>query len=138
VRWRQQDGVLAVETAIIAPAVLVLLLLVVYAARVVAADAQVQTAAARAARAASLEADASAATAAADELVAANLTGTGISCRTTRSDVDVARFGPGATVTVTAACEISNRDLAMLAVPGTRWSVAEATHVVDTYRGGVP
>jgi hypothetical protein len=31
---------------------------------------------------------------------------------------------------------VANADLALLAVPGTRWSSATATQVVDTYRGG--
>lgn len=135
-RTATEDGVLAVETAVIAPAVLVLLLLVVYVARVVGADTQVQTAAARAARAASLEADANAAIEAATAAADANLQGAGIVCRQVRADIDTAGFAPGSVVQVTVGCEVANADLALLAIPGTRWSTARASHVVDHYRGG--
>lgn len=133
---RGEDGVLAVETAVIAPAVLVLLLLVIYVARAVGADTQVQTAAARAARAASLEANAAAAIEAASGAAEANLGGAGIACTDIHIEVDTDHFGAGNIVAVTVGCQITNTDLALLAVPGTRWSSARAVHVVDRYRGG--
>ena len=49
-RRRDQDGTLAVEAAIVAPVLLVLMLLVVYAGRAASTDADVRSAAARAAR----------------------------------------------------------------------------------------
>ncbi len=134
-RWRDEDGTLAVEAAIVAPVLLVLMLLVVYAGRASAADADVRSAAARAARAASLTGDATAAEAAATDIALANLATAGIACTTT--DIAVAAdMRAGGTVRVTIGCEVANTDLAMLTVPGTRWSTATATQVVDTYRGG--
>ena len=134
-RWRDQDGTLAVEAAIVAPVLLVLMLLVVYAGRAASADADVRSAAARAARAASLTGDQAAAEVAAAEVATANLATAGIICRTT--DIDVAAdIRAGGTVTVRVGCEVSNTDLALLAIPGSRWSTATATQVVDTYRGG--
>jgi Flp pilus assembly protein TadG len=134
-RWRDEDGTLAVEAAIVAPVLLVLMLLVVYAGRSAHTDADVRSAAARAARAASLTGDVTPAETAASEIAAANLATAGIVCRTT--DIAVAAdIRAGGTVTVQIGCEVSNADLAMLAVPGTRWSTATATQVVDTYRGG--
>ena len=134
-RWRSGDGTLAVEAAIVAPLLLMLMLLVVYAGRAASTDADVRSAAARAARAASLTADATSAEMAATEIATANLATAGIACRTTDIAV-VADIRAGGTVTVQVGCEVSNTDLAMLAVPGTRWSTATATQVVDTYRGG--
>jgi Flp pilus assembly protein TadG len=134
-RWRDQDATLAVEAAIVAPVLLVLMLLVVYAGRAAAADADVRSAAARAARAASLTADNSAAETAAAEIALANLATAGIACTTADIDV-VADIRAGGTVTVQVGCEMANTDLALLAIPGRRWSTATATQVVDTYRGG--
>ncbi len=134
-RWRGQDGTLAVEAAIVAPILLALMLLVVYAGRAAQSDADVRSAAARAARAASLTGDVAAAETAAAEIAAANLATAGIDCTTT--DIRVtADIRAGGTVTVTLGCEVTNTDLALLAVPGTRWSTATATQVVDSYRGG--
>lgn len=135
-RTRDEDGVLAVETAVIAPAVLVLLLLVIYVARAVGADTQVQAAAARAARAASMEASHAAAIDAATAAAQHNLGGAGIDCHQMHIDIDAEQFGAGSTVTVNVGCQLANTDLALLAVPGTRWSTARAAHVVDRYRGG--
>jgi Flp pilus assembly protein TadG len=134
-RWREQDGTLAVEAALVAPVLLVLMLLIVYAGRAAQTDADVRSVAARAARAASLTGDVTAAETAATEIAATNLATAGITCRTT--DIAVAAdMRAGGTVTVAVGCEVTNTDLAMLAVPGTRWSNATATQVIDTYRGG--
>lgn len=134
-RFRDENGTLAVEAAIVAPVLLVLMLLVVYAGRAASTDADVRSAAARAARAASITGDITAAEVAATDIALANLATAGIACTTTdiRLDADIRA---GGTVTVTVGCEVANTDLAMLAVPGTRWSTATATQVVDTYRGG--
>ena len=134
-RWRDQDGTLAVEAAIVAPVLLVLMLLVVYAGRAASTDADVRSAAARAARAASLTGDTASAEAAATGIATANLATAGITCATTSIEV-AADIRAGGTVTVTVGCQVTNTDLAMLAVPGSRWSTATATQVVDTYRGG--
>jgi len=133
---RREDGSIAVETAIVAPVLLVLMLLVVYAGRASQADADVQSAASRAARAASIVDDPAAATAAAQSTAAANLDTAGIECVSLATTVDTAEFRIGGTVTVTVRCQVSNGDIALLAVPGSRWSVAFATQVIDAHRGG--
>jgi Flp pilus assembly protein TadG len=133
-RLRRQDGSVAVEAAILAPVLLVLMLLVVYAGRAAQTDVDVRSAAARAARAASLTGDDSAAEAAAISVATGNLATAGIACR--QVDIGVtAEMHPGGMVTVQVACEVSNADLALLAVPGSRWSSASATQVVDRHRG---
>ena len=133
--WRNEHGSLAVEAAVIAPALLMLMLLVVYAGRAAQTDADVQFAAARAARAASLTGDVAAAEAAANSVATSNLATAGILCDATAITV-AADIRAGGTVTVTVGCQVANTDLALLAVPGSRWSHATATQIVDTYRGG--
>ncbi len=133
----REDGSVAVETAVIAPVLLVLMLLVVYAGRASQADADVRVAAAHAARAASTATDPAGATHLAEETAAGNLQTAGIECQSASTTVDTGHFRAGGAVTVTVGCEVSNRDIALLAVPGTRWSIGTATQVVDTYRGGV-
>lgn len=133
---RSDDGSIAVETAIVAPVLLVLMLLVVYAGRASQADADVQSAASRAARAASIVGDATTAASVAEATAAANLGTAGVVCQTLATTVDTADFRVGGAVTVTVRCQVANGDLALLAVPGTRWSVATATQVIDQHRGG--
>lgn len=132
----REDGSIAVETAVVAPMLLVLMLLVVYAGRASQADADVRAAAARAARAASTVADAAAAITIAESTAAGNLDTAGIECRSVSTTVDTADFRAGGAVTVTVACEVANGDIALLAVPGSRWSVATATQPIDAHRGG--
>lgn len=134
-RGSGESGTVAVETAIVAPVLLVLMLLVVYAGRAAQADADVRAAAGRAARAASMAGDPAVADEMARTTAAGNLATAGIDCRTVTTAVD-ADLAAGGAVTVTVACEITNSDLALLAVPGSRWSTATATQVVDLHRGG--
>lgn len=132
---KDQAGSLAVEAALVAPVLLALMLLVVYAGRAAQADARVQAAAGRAARAASLTAGPATAQPVAATIAAANLASAGLDCQATSTTADTGRFHPGGSVTVTVACQVANRDLALLAVPGTRWSVATSTQVIDSHRG---
>lgn len=135
-RCRSNDGSIAVETAIVAPVLLVLMLLVVYAGRASQADADVQVAAARAARAASTVADPAAAVEVGRTTAEANLATAGVECTSASVTVDTSEFRAGGTVTVTVSCEVSNGDISMLAVPGTRWSTATAQQPIDAHRGG--
>lgn len=135
-RWRSQDGSIAVETAVLAPVLLVLMLLVVYAGRAASTDADVRSAAARAARAASLTGDVAAAEVAATEIAAANLATAGIDCASSDVTVDVADLRAGGSVTVRVSCQVSNADLLLLSVPGGRWSSSASTQPVDSFRGG--
>ena len=133
---RSDDGSIAVETAVVAPVLLVLMLLVVYAGRAAQADADVRSAAARASRAAATMGDPTSATDVAEATAAANLGTAGVECRSLDTTVDTAHFGAGGSVTVTVRCELATGDIALLAVPGTRWSVAASTHPIDLHRGG--
>jgi Flp pilus assembly protein TadG len=133
---REEGGSVTVEAALVAPALLVLMLLIVYAGRAASADADIATAAARAARAASQAADPAGADTAARHTATVNLATAGIVCTSVHVATDSSRLQPGGTVTVTVGCQVSNADLTLLTVPGARWSTATSTQPVDTYRGG--
>lgn len=131
-------GSVAVETAVVAPALVFLLLLVVFAGRVAQAEGDVRRAASEAARAASLEQFPEIATAEAERVVAANLSASGVVCGTLDIDVDTMAFSPGGSVVVTVRCTASMADVTLLGVPGERAFVARSVEVIDRYRGEAP
>lgn len=134
-RSRVERGSIAVEVAVIAPAFVVLMLLVVFAGRVAEAEGNVQRAASEAARAASLRQHPSDATDDAQATAEQNLSAAGIPCSTLTTTVDTADFRAGGTVTVTVACEASMADIALLGVPGSRTFTARVVEVIDRHRG---
>ncbi len=131
-----ERGSVAVETAVIAPALVALLLLVVFAGRVSQAEAEVRRAASEGARAASLENFEDAAQDAATARVTANLRDNSVVCSELDTEVDTSALRPGGQVTVTVRCVADMADVALLGVPGQRTFVARAIEVVDRYRGG--
>ena len=136
--YRSERGSVAVEVAVIAPAFVFLLLLVVFAGKVSEADGNVERAAAEGARAASLRQHPGDATTDAEIAVAANLAHAGVPCTTLTTTVDTANFEPGGTVTVAVTCQASMAEVTLLGVPGTRTFTASATEVIDTYRSVGP
>ena len=132
---RSEQGSVSVEVAVIAPAFVFLMLLVVFAGKVSEADGNVERAAAEGARAASLRQHPGNAATDARSTVEANLATAGVSCSTLEAIVDTSDFEPGGTVTVTVECTASMADVTLLGVPGTRTFTATATEVIDTYRG---
>lgn len=132
-------GSATLELAIAAPALLLLLSLVIVAGRVVAAGSAVEQAAAAGARAASLARDARAAQVQAERVVHASLREQGIACAQVTSRVDAAGFavrvGRPASVTVAVRCAVPLADVAIPGMPGTRAVTALATSPLDTFRG---
>lgn len=135
-RVRREQGSAAVETAVVAPALVALLLLVVLAGRVAQTEGDVRRAAADAARAASMRQYPSAAEDAARDVATADLEAAGVGCATMVVDVDTSDFHAGGSVAVTVRCTASLSDVALLGVPGQREFVARSVAVVDRYRGG--
>ncbi len=127
-------GSAAVELAVVAPALIFLLLLVVYGGRMSEADDNVRRAASEAARAASVRQHPTDAVDAARATVNANLSATGVHCAQVATDVDTSDFGPGGTVGVTVNCETSMSDIALLGVPGSVTFRANAVEVIDRIR----
>ena len=133
---RDETATVTVETAIVAPVLLMLVLVVVFAGRAARIDGEVTMAATQAARAASLAPDPLAADEASRAVVATNLADAGIACTELRVDTDTVSFAPGGHVEVTASCLVANDDIALAIVPGVRWSAATAVQPIDRYRGG--
>lgn len=132
---RDDRGSAAVEMAIVAPAVFLLLMLVIFAGRVTDARQQVISAADAAARAASIQSSQSDAEMAADAAAKANLKDGGLTC--TPSDVDVLsrEVVPGGAVRVRVSCDVDLSSVAMPGIENTQTFTAEATEVIDRYRG---
>ncbi|MFV0429040.1 MAG: TadE/TadG family type IV pilus assembly protein [Arachnia sp.] len=108
---RDQHGhAVAIEAAIILPALIALVALVIFGARVALADQALGAAAAGAARAASLERSAVSAEAAAKAAVEASLAGSLPECHEPRVSLDVeavgTQLGTSATVRVTVSCRV--------------------------------
>lgn len=132
---RDDRGTVAVETAVVAPALVMLLLLVVFAGRVAQAEGDVRRAASEGARAASLEQYPEAAETAAKDIVEANLAASGVVCGRLDTTVDTTSFAPGGSVSVSVRCTASMADVALLGVPGERVFEARSVEVIDRYRG---
>lgn len=131
-----EQGSIAVEIAIIAPALVFLLLLVVFAGKVAEADGNVERAASEAARAASLRQHPADATADARAVASRNLSAAGVPCIDLDTVVDTGDLRAGGTVTVTVSCVASMEEVTLLGVPGRRTFAARSVEVIDTYRGG--
>lgn len=131
-------GTIAVEVAVLAPAFIFLLLLVIYAGRVSAAEADITRAASEAARAASLRQHPTDATRDAQATAQANLAASGVTCDQLDTEVDTSDFAPGGTVTVTVICAAPMSDLTLLGLPATRTFRATAIEVIDRFRSSTP
>jgi Flp pilus assembly protein TadG len=137
---RRDEGLMAVELAILVPLVIVMLLVVVAFGRVTQGRAMVDQAAAAAARTASLAATPSQATADAIREALATLAGAGLSCQGASVSVDTSAFRPGGQVTARVVCTVDLSQMAMAGVPGALTLTASATSPLEDYRdfGGAP
>ncbi|MGH9030546.1 MAG: TadE/TadG family type IV pilus assembly protein [Acidimicrobiia bacterium] len=135
---RDDRGAVAVEVAVLAPALVALMLLVVFAGRVSHADGEVRRAASEAARAASLRQSPEAAVEAARATAASNLADSGFVCDELTTSVDTAQLVAGGRVSVSVRCVADMSDVTMLGVPGTRTFESRSVEVIDRYRGGEP
>ncbi|MFD9047887.1 TadE family protein [Streptomyces zaomyceticus] len=137
--WRSDRGSYSVETVILAPAVIALMLLMIAFGRVIDAGGAVDSAARAAARAASLEREPGAAQAAGDAAAARSLTGEGINCAATTVSVDTSGYGldlgQEATVRVTVACTAPLGEIGLPGLPGSRTLTSSWTSPIDSYRG---
>lgn len=139
-RGRDRDrGSYALETAVLAPVVIGLLLLMIAFGRVTSAAGSVDGAARAAARAASLERDAGTAQASGQAAADRSLQGEGVTCRASSVTVDTSGYaldiGQEATVTATIACTADLSDIGLPGLPGSKTLTASWTSSIDTYRG---
>ena len=128
---RADAGSVTLELSILAPAVLVLLALVVVAGRLSIAHQEVDHAAQTAARAASLARDPATATSTATSAARRELDSGDLHCAAVRVTVDTSGFavpvGRPAAVTATVTCTVSLSVLAVPGIPGSRQVTATAT-----------
>ncbi|MEU8812452.1 TadE/TadG family type IV pilus assembly protein [Streptomyces violaceoruber] len=135
----EDRGSAAIEVAVIAPAIIALLGLMIAFGRVVDAEGSVDAAAHAAARAASLERDATSAQSQARAAAEDSLTGDGVTCQSSDVVVDTSGYsldvGQAATVTATISCTAPLSDIALPGLPGAKTLTATFTSPIDTYRG---
>lgn len=138
----KQRGSLAVEFAILVPALVLLFGLIIGGARTWLARSGVQHMAGAAARAASLERSADAAQQMADNLAAQQAAASGIRCRPLSVQLDTQALtqpaGTPGRITARVDCDVPMGDITVPGWPGTVMVSATATAVVDTYRGRTP
>lgn len=138
-RPRGERGAAATELALLVPAFILLLTVMVAGGRIWLARSAVAEAAGAAARAATLQRSAAEADAAAVRVVASNLADASVVCRSRTVSVDTTGFAkaPGvpATVTVRVTCAVSLSDVLAPGLPGAVEASAVATSALDSYRG---
>lgn len=131
---RNQEGSIALEFAVIVPAVLAVLILLVAQGRTVNARANVRESARTAARTAALERNLASASAAAQKSVEATLKDDSIDCE----PLEVRTSGdwrPGGSVVTNVSCTIDLADLGGPLLPGNVMIKARFEEVLDRYRG---
>lgn len=134
-----EAGSASLEVAVLAPALLVLVGLVVVTGRLAAASGVIEQAAASGAREASLSRTASQARTAAEASVRRNLLEQGVRCAAMTVSVTAPGFSvaPGrpGEVRVSVTCTVPLSDQGLPGLPGSRVLRADAVSPLDTYRG---
>lgn len=132
---RDEAGTATLELFVITVPILVVVMFVVLAGRMVAAQGTLDGSARAGARAAAASRVASDAADAAREAVEADVAGSRVACGRLDVEVDTSDFRAGGSVGVELRCELAVADLAPLPVPGTRLVSARSSAVVDVFRG---
>ncbi len=135
---RPERGSAVIETVIGVPAFGLFIALIIFAGRVAIAHQAVETAAADAARAASIARTQDQARTRAAASAATTLHDQSVTCVSTRVTVDTTGFtnpvGTPASVSATVTCVVELSDLALPGLPGTRTVTVTVTSPLDTYR----
>jgi len=132
-----QGGSATVELVLLTPLLVTFLLFVVTLGRLAQSRAEVNAAAADAARAASLATTAGSAPGLADAAAKSTLASRNVTCNPVSINTDTSAFGPGGQVDVTVRCDVQLGDLAPL-VGGTRTITGHFVEVTDRYRSYGP
>ena len=134
-----ERGSTAVELAVLAPMVLLVLGLMIAGGRIITAHAHVNQAAETAARAATLARSPSVAQAAATRTGQHSLSQQGVRCQPAQVQIDTSRFtaplGQAGQVQVTTACTVTLSNLLLPGLPGTVRIPAEFSSTTDPFRG---
>ena len=128
----------AIEAAIGVPAFLLLVALIICAGRFAIAQQAIDSAAADAARTASIARTQAQARSSAEANANASLANQSLQCTSKSVRVDVTGFasppGTPASVTATVTCTVNLSDVAVPGLPGDRTITATMTSPIDTYR----
>lgn len=135
---RDERGSAAIEAAIGVPAFALFVGLIIFGGRTATTHEALQSAAADAARSASLARNAEVARVDAREAATASITNQKIGCADINVDIDTTDFNkqPGVpgSVNVTVSCRLDLSDLALPGVPGSRVMRATMSSPLDTWR----
>ena len=135
---RDERGSAAIEAAIGVPAFALIVGLIIFGGRTATTHEALQSAAADAARSASLARDAEVARVEAREAATSSITNQKIGCSAVEVAVDTSDFNkqPGVpgSVDVTVSCRLDLSDLAIPGVPGSRVMRATMSSPLDTWR----
>ncbi|WP_435585875.1 TadE family protein [Micromonospora aurantiaca (nom. illeg.)] len=135
-RLRGDRGSVSVEMALsYVPLMVLAALAVVACLRLASAAIDVNSAAAAAARQASLARTPGEARAAGADGASATLAGRAFTCQPSTVTVDPGAFVPGGQVSATVACTVRLEDLYGLGLPGTITIRGTSHQPLDTYRG---
>lgn len=130
-----ERGSATLELVLITPALLLMLLFVVFLGRLGEARNDVDRAARDAARAASIARSAGDADVAGRDAARSTLEAGGVSCRQLDVVVDASQFSAGGYVSATVTCTVDLADVAALKIPGSETLTASFSEPVDLYRG---
>lgn len=138
-RWSDERGSVALELAILAPVLLLLLALMIALGRVSAANGHVDGAAFTAARSASIQRTADTAQTNATEAARRYLQQRGLTCQPQNVAVDTSGFAAGlgeqGNVRVNVSCTVPLSEVTGVLPIGERTFTATAVSPVDSYRG---
>ncbi|MEW6154227.1 MAG: TadE/TadG family type IV pilus assembly protein [Actinomycetota bacterium] len=130
-----ERGNATLELVTITVPFLAVVMFVVLAGRMVAAQGTLDGAARAGARAAAAARAGTEADEAARRAVAADVEGSKVGCERLEVDVDTSDFRAGGTVRVALTCDLAVADLSPLPLPGTRTVTSRSIAVVDVHRG---
>lgn len=137
-RRRDERGSAALEAAILAPGLLILIAVILYAGRVALAGQSVQHAADQAAREASISRTGEQARRVALDQARRTLAQEGLDCSSTSIQLGTAGFGSrvgeAASVRAQVTCVIKVSDLSLPLLPGSKTVREAAVSPIDTYR----
>ena len=132
-----ERGSAVIEAVIGVPAFMLFVALIIFAGRVAIAHQGVQSAAADAARSASIARTQGAAQTAGDSAAASSLANQHLNCTASTVSVDITGFaspvGIPATINATVTCHVNLSDL-LPGVPGTKAITATMSSPLDSYR----
>ncbi len=137
-RVRDERGSAAVEAAVGVPAFVLFVGLIIFGGRTATTHSAVESAAADAARSASIARTAAAAKSDAKTAAESSLANQDIRCLSVTVTVDVSDFaksvGQAGSVSATVECLLDLGDLSVPGVPGSRVIKATSTSPLDTFR----